>query len=75
MAEGYVMDEALGVCTKYMESYTVTSRMVWDDKEGPIMNDEILEGVGRPRILTPMIRDWIYEFMVNNMALLEPWRK
>ena len=75
MAEGYAIDEALGFCTEYMQSYTVTSRRVWDDKEDPTMNDEILEGVGRPRILTPKIRDWIHEFVVNNVAPLEPWRE
>jgi hypothetical protein len=75
MAEGYAIDEAFGFCTEYMQSYTVTSRRVWDDKEDPTMNDEILEGVGRPRILTPKIRDWIHKFVVNNVALLEPWRE
>ena len=39
------------------------------------MNDEILEGVVRPKILTPKIRDWIHEFVVNNVAPLESWRE
>ena len=42
---------------------------VWDDKEDPIMNDKILEGVGRPMIPTLKIRDWIHEFVVNNVNL------
>jgi hypothetical protein len=75
MAEGYAIDEALGFCTEYMTSYSITSRRVWDDKEDPTMNDEILEGVGRSRILTPKIRDWIHEFVVNNVAPLESWRE
>ena len=57
MGEGYAIDEALGFCTEYMQTYTITSHRVWDDKEDPTMNDEILEGVGRLRILTPKIRD------------------
>ena len=39
------------------------------------MNDEILEGVGRPRILTHELRDCIHEFVVNNVAPLELWRE
>ena len=37
------------------------------------MNDEIL--VGRPRILTPELHDWIHEFVVNNVVSLESWRE
>ena len=57
MAEGYAIEEVFGFCTEYMQTYTITSRKVWDDKDDPTMNDEILEGVGRPKILTPKIRD------------------
>ena len=63
MAEEYAIDAAFGFCTEYMTSYFITSRNIWDDKEYSTMNDEILEGVGRPRILTPKIRDWIHEFV------------
>ena len=74
IAEGYAIDETFGFCIDYMQLYTVTSRRIWDDKEDPTMNDEILEGVGRPKILTSKIHDWIHEFVVNNVAPLEPWR-
>jgi hypothetical protein len=40
MAEGYVIDEAFGFCTDYMQTYTITSRKVCDDKDDPTMNDE-----------------------------------
>ena len=36
------------------------------------MNDEIFKGLGQPMILTLKIRDWIHEFVVNNVAPLEP---
>ena len=71
MAEGYAIDKALDFCTEYMHSYTHTNRRVWDDKEDPTMNDEILECLGRPMTLTPNIRDWIHEFVVNNVASLK----
>ena len=41
VAERYAINEGFGFCTEY-----ITSCMVWDDKEDPTMNDEILEGVG-----------------------------
>ena len=71
MAEGYAIDEALGFAHSTSKTYFITSRRVWDDKEDPTINDEILEGVGRPRILTPRIRNWIHEFVMNNVAPLE----
>ena len=75
MAVGYVIDEAFGFCTEYIQIYSVTSRKIWDDKEDPIMNDKILEGIGRPKILIPKIRNWIHEFVVNNVAPLESWKE
>jgi len=47
MARGYIMDEALGFCTEYMQNCDVTARRVWDDTEEPSMNSELLEGKGR----------------------------
>lgn len=75
MAEGYAIVEALGFCTEYMQEYTVTTRRVWDDKEDPSMYDEILEGGGRARHLPSDLRQWIHEFVVNNAAPLEEWRR
>ena len=51
MARGYIMEEALGFCTEYMLNCTMTARRVWDDKEEPSMNDEVLQGKGRRRML------------------------
>lgn len=75
MAEGYAIVEALGFCTEYMQEYTVTTRRVWDDKEDPSMYDEILEGSGRTRRLSPDLEQWIHEFVLNNAAPLEDWRR
>ena len=75
MVEGYVVVEALGYCTEYMQSYTVTTRRVWDDKEDPSMYDEILEGAERACRLPPDLQQWIHEFVVNNAAPLEEWRR
>ena len=33
MAEGYIVDEALRLCTEYLQGYPYTRRRVWDDEE------------------------------------------
>jgi hypothetical protein len=33
MAKGYILDEALGLCIKYMERFVATRRQVWDVDE------------------------------------------
>jgi hypothetical protein len=46
MAQGYIMDEAVGFCTEYMQHCCESERRVWDDKEKPAMNSEVMEGNG-----------------------------
>ena len=75
MAEGYAMVEALEFCIEYMQEYTVTTPRVWDDKEDPTRYDEILEGGKRAHRLPLDLRQCIHEFVVNNAAPLEEWRR
>jgi len=46
MVERYALEKALGFCTKYIQDFITTRRWVWDDKEEPPMNDEMLERNG-----------------------------
>ncbi len=75
MASGYIMEEALGFYTEYMQNCTLTSRRVWDDKEEPNMNDEVLQGKGRRRMLSTELQKWIHEFVLNNAEILEDYRE
>jgi hypothetical protein len=75
MSHGYIMKEALGFCTEYMQGCNLTQRRVWDDKEDPTMNDEVVEGKGRQRTLTAKLRRWIHEFVLNNAESLAPYRE
>jgi hypothetical protein len=75
MAEGYAMEETLGYCTEYLTRFEPTSKRVWDDKEDPIMNDEIVQGGGLQRTLGEDERVWAHEFVVNNSAHLESWKR
>jgi hypothetical protein len=52
MTKRYIMEEAFGFCTEYMQNCTMAAPPVWDDKEGSNMNDEVLQGKGRRCILS-----------------------
>jgi hypothetical protein len=58
-----------------MQECHLTERRLWDDKEDPTMNNEILEGKGQQRTLTPDLRQWVHEFVVTNAAPLESYRE
>jgi hypothetical protein len=75
MAQGYEVEEALDFLTKYMSTYTPTSRRVWDDMEDPTMTDEILEGKGRLRMLSYDLQTWIHNFVCDNVNALESYRE
>ena len=74
MAQGYQVEEALGFLTEYMSTYAPTSRRVWDDKEDPTMTEEILQGKGKPRVLSVELRKWLHAFVCDNVDILEPYR-
>jgi hypothetical protein len=74
MVEGYAMEETLGYCIEYLTRFELTSKRVWDNKEDPIMNDEIFQGGGLQRTLGEDERVWAHEFVVNNSAQLESWK-
>ena len=75
IAQGYQVEEALGFVTEYMSSYAPRTRRVWDDKEDPSMNDEILEGKGKPQMLSNQLRQWLYDFVCDNAEILEPYHR
>jgi hypothetical protein len=75
MAQGYIMDEAVGFCTEYMQHCCESERRVWDDKEEPAMNSEVMEGNGRHRLLPDELRFWIHEFVLNNAEPLQVYRE
>jgi hypothetical protein len=75
IAQGYQVEQALGFITEYMSEYNITTRRVWDDKEEPSMVDEILQGKGKPKILSEELRSVMHEFVLDNSAHVEPYRQ
>ena len=75
MARGYMIDEALGFCTEYMQDCELTRRRIWDDNEEPAAKSEVVEGGERYRRLTSELRAWIHEFVLTNAEPLQPYRE
>lgn len=75
MAEGYAMEDTLGFCMEYMTRYKPTSRRVWDQEEDQSMYDEVVEGGGVRRPMSEELRKWTHSFVLQNAAVLEPYRR
>jgi hypothetical protein len=75
MARGYNIDKTLGFCTEYMKRCHTTERRIWDDKEDPTMNVEIVEEKGRQHTLTNELRQWIHDFVLTNAEPLQSYRE
>ncbi len=45
MVKGYIFDEALGLCTEYMERFAATRKCLWNAYEEEKVTEEVLEGV------------------------------
>lgn len=70
MAKGYVLEEMLGFCTKYLVDFTTTRHRVWDDKEDPSMFDEMFEGDKHPQIMSIELWDIAHFFVLQNVELM-----
>lgn len=74
IAQGYQTKQALDYITEYMIDYNITSRRVWDDQEEQSMVDEILQGKGKPKLLSEALRDSMHDLVLDNVAHIEPYR-
>jgi hypothetical protein len=43
-----------------------TRRRIWDDKEEPTMNDEVLEGNGCLHKLSANLKNWAHTFVLHD---------
>jgi hypothetical protein len=46
---------------------------VWDEKEDPCMNDEMLEGNGKAQLLIANLHDMAQSFVLQNVDLMSKW--
>jgi len=70
---GYQIEEALGFVTEYMIEYNLTTRRVWDSEEEPTMIDKVLEGKGKQKLLSDVVRSAMHEFILDNASHVQPY--
>jgi hypothetical protein len=75
MTQGYIMDEIMEFCTEYMQHCYESERRVWDNKEKPAINNEVIKRNGRYRLLSDEVCLWIHEFVLNNAEPLQVCRE
>jgi hypothetical protein len=71
MAEGYVKDECIGFVTEYLQSFDIVHRRVWDADEEYGDAEEAVEGAGKP--LSSALRDTAHNYVLRNVAVMQPW--
>jgi hypothetical protein len=73
MAEGYLKDECIGFVIEYLQRFDVVKQRVWDADEEYGDAEEVLEGKGRPYVMTPALRDLAHQYTLTNVAIMQPW--
>jgi hypothetical protein len=46
---------------------------VWDAEEEYGDAEEVLEGTGRPYVMTASVRDLVHQYFLTNTAIMQPW--
>ena len=75
MAEGYVKDECIGFVIKYLQRFDVLHKRIWNVEEEYNDTEEVLEGVGRPYVLTAALQDIAHYYVLWNVGIMQPWRR
>ena len=71
MAEGYLKDECIGFIIEYLQGFEATTRRVWDEEEEYGDAEEVLQGVGKPYVMSPELRDVAHLYVLSNSAAME----
>ncbi|KAL3681546.1 hypothetical protein R1sor_024502 [Riccia sorocarpa] len=73
MAEGYIMEEALGFTAEYMTQFEPVRVRVWDQEEEDGISNEVLEGKKSTRILTECERDLAHRYVLQNTTCMQQY--
>jgi hypothetical protein len=72
MAEGYLKDECIGFVTEYLQRFDVVHIRVWDAEEEYGDAEEVIEGAGKPYMLSPELRDLAHQYVLTNISGMQP---
>lgn len=73
MAEGYIVEEALGLCTEFLQGFQHTRTRVWDAEEEPGISGVELEGHGSARRLADVELNAAHLHVVTNSPATESY--
>jgi hypothetical protein len=73
MAEGYAQEECIGFVTEYLQRFDVVEWRVWNADEEYGDAEEVLEGGGKPYIMSAALRDAAHKYALTNMSVMQPW--
>lgn len=71
MAEGYLKDECIGFVTEYLQSFEATDRRVWDADEEYGDAEDVLQGAGKPYVMTVVLRDLAHRYVLSNVSCMQ----
>ena len=74
IAKGYEVEEACGFVGEFVSEDVGSFRRVWDSEEDPILNDVVLEGRPKRRVLDLLLRRQMHSFVLENADVVEPYR-
>jgi hypothetical protein len=75
MVEGYSKEEYFGFITEYLHRFDVVYKRVWDAEEEYGNAEEVLEGGGKAYMMSPELRDAAHQYVLRNIALMQPLYK
>jgi hypothetical protein len=73
MAEGYMKDECIGFVTEYLQRFDVVQGRVWDAEEEYGDVEEVLEGAGKPYVMSAALQDAAHHYVLTNVSVMQPW--
>ena len=71
MAEGFLKDECIGLVTEYLQRFEPTERRVWDADEEYGETEEVLQGAGRPYVMSPALCNVAHQYVLSNVCAME----
>ena len=71
MAEGYLKDECIGFVTEYLQRFEPTQRRVWDEDKEFGDAEEVLQGAGKPYMMTAELRDVAHQYVLANALIIQ----
>jgi len=71
MVEGYLKDKCIGFITEYLKSFEYMQRHVWDKDEEYGDAKEVLQGAGKPHVMSVALCDLAHRYVLMNATVMD----